>query len=129
MPGETAILWNEPMTQKLHIDAVDDGNGELLKLEGKFGTLTLQAVGLADPTATLTFQASIDGTNFVNLAGVNLASGVVSVSTISTDGIFSFSVSGLNYFRAVVSSHSKNANHKVNVTAVCVVGSPVIMAV
>lgn len=56
-------------------------------------------------TGTVTFEASLDGTNYVAIKGTPLAS-VTGASTATGNGLWQVPVSGMNLFRARFSTAS-----------------------
>lgn len=96
-----AILWYEPVAKKLQDAAQATGNGEIFDLAGKFGSLTVQVSGAF--SGAVTFEASVDGKNFVAIRGMNKNTGS-SASTATGAGIFQFSVAGIVKFRARISA-------------------------
>ena len=80
--------------------AVATGNGNAVSVGG-MSKIAIQVVGIT--VATVTFEATIDGTNWVSLSGLNVAS-AAAISTLAADGIFSATVSGLTSVRARISA-------------------------
>ena len=79
-----------------HTAAVLTANGEHVDVKG-FQQVMLQIVGInAD---TVTFEVTLDGTNWVALRGINLATGVVA-TTSTVNGIFLVTIAGASLFRA-----------------------------
>ena len=68
---------------------------------GAYLSVTLQIVGIT--TATVTFQATIDGTNWVAILFENLNSGTTGTSA-TADGLYRATVLGLKYVRANITS-------------------------
>lgn len=74
------------------------GNGATLDVSG-VGTIAIQIIGTF--SATITFEANIDGTNWVSILGVSAQTGSAATSTTGM-GMFRFSVAGYKQFRARV---------------------------
>jgi len=99
------ILWHshcEPYILQQNANA--NGNGTPARLNGIYGSLTVQVIG-AGWTGVINFEASIDGTNWIAIQGHNLNSGALVTST-STPGIFVFQINGIAYFRARQSGYT-----------------------
>lgn len=77
------------------------GNGTAVDVSG-YATLSLRVVISA--TATITFEASVDGTNFTAMTGTRTDGTVGAVTTLTND--FRFVVSGLKFFRARISAYT-----------------------
>ena len=107
----------EPVDKTLQDAAAANGNGTEFVLNGRHGTLTLQISGTF--SATINFEASIDGTNYIAIRGINKNTGN-GATTATAAGIFQFSVPGAMKFRARVSSY---ASGNVTVTATAVPAS------
>lgn len=99
----SAILWFEPVGKVLQSAATSAGNGNEVMLNGKYGAITLQISGTF--SATITFEGSIDGINYIPVRGINKNTGA-GISTVAETGIFQFSVTGLNKFRARISAYT-----------------------
>ncbi len=69
------------------------------------GTVGAQLVDGGSFSGTITFEATIDGTNWVACKGT-AAAGVTGVSTATAAGLFQFPVAGYNQFRARFSTAS-----------------------
>ena len=89
--------------------ATTDGNGTAATVSG-YGPMAFQATGTFD-TATVTYQGSVDGTNYVALPGS---------SAVTTAGIFQIDVSGYKSVRAVISGAGASTNLTVKSLAVAV---------
>lgn len=85
--------------------AVATGNGSPLECIGH-SAMALQVV-IAD-TATVTFEATVDGTNYIAVEGLNANSGA-KASTATASGIFKFDVSAYQRLRARISSWTAGA--------------------
>lgn len=85
--------------------AVATGAGTALDVSlvpgGAFTVAAFQIVGIT--TATITFQATIDGTNWVAVQAENLANGT-SATTATADGIYRLTTLGLAQVRANITS-------------------------
>ena len=79
---------------------VATGNGNTFSVAG-FSKVGIQVVGIS--TATVTFECTIDGVNWVSLSGNNVAT-AAAITSLSADGIFTALVSGLYLIRARVSA-------------------------
>ena len=87
-------------TTTLQSAAVATGNGTALDVKG-WTLANLQVLGIT--SATITFEATIDGTNYVAVRAKNLNTGAIS-TTATANGIYSVDVSGLSLFRARISA-------------------------
>ena len=67
-------------------------------------TLTMQVVGITAGSAIVSFEATIDGTNWVSVKAINVTSGALS-PTAEEDGIYRLSCSGFLRVRARVSTY------------------------
>ncbi len=92
--------------QALQLAAVATGNGETIDCTeaggGAHKYLALQVQGIT--TATITWEATIDGTNWKGLLVTPLATGTAAL-TATADGLFRVDVTGLVQFRARVSTY------------------------
>lgn len=91
-------------------------NGDPLRVAG-FNIVMFVLTGTFD--ATVTFEATIDGTNWFSIQTTNLATGNSATTTTST-GLFQASISGVVDVRARVSTY---ASGNVTVKAVATVGA------
>lgn len=82
--------------------AVKDGNGETMDVGGLPG-VGVQVVGIT--SATVTWEANVDGTNWVAIRAMNYNSGAVA-GTTTGDGLFLVPVAGLAELRARISNYS-----------------------
>jgi hypothetical protein len=80
--------------------AVATGNGTAMPVDGLSG-VGVQISGIT--TATITFEGTIDGTNWVALESTNLNTGVAG-TTATTNGLYFVPTTGLIQFRARISS-------------------------
>ncbi len=69
--------------------------------DGAHTTLTMQIVGIT--TATITFEGTIDGTNWVSVPATNITSGA-SAATATANGVYRLTCTGLMQVRARVSA-------------------------
>ena len=87
--------------------AVATGAGTALECKtvsnGASLAATLQIKGIT--TATVTFQATIDGTNWVSVLFENLTSGTTGTSA-TADGLYRATVLGFNQVRANITSNT-----------------------
>jgi hypothetical protein len=72
---------------------------------GGKASLTLQVTGTF--SGTVTFEASLDGSNWVSRSGID-GSGNKS-STATTTGIYQFNIDGIKYFRARISAYTSGS--------------------
>lgn len=87
--------------------AVATGNGTTFSAGGHgYNTLGMQVVGIT--TATITFEATIDGTNWVSLLATNVASGAAA-ATATADGIYRADIASLHQVRARISAWTSGA--------------------
>jgi len=100
-----SILWQTHCERYvLQQNATQNGDGNIARLNGVYGSLTVQVIG-SNWTGVINFEASIDGTNWVAVQGHNLNSGALVTST-TTPGIFVFQINGVTYFRARQSGYA-----------------------
>lgn len=74
--------------------------------EGSYATLTAQVEGIT--TATITWEAIIDGTNWVAVQAIPLTTGTAA-TTATADGIYRINVTGLAQVRARISAWTEGA--------------------
>jgi hypothetical protein len=80
-----------------------------------YETAVLQVTGTF--SGTVTFEATLDGTNWIAVQGINLNSGAATSSTTSA-GLFRFDIRGLFQLRARISAYTSG-----NITVrACAVG-------
>lgn len=86
---------------KVLLNAVDAAANATLDLKGDFDSLTLQIIGSEDNSArTITFEASIDGTNYDDIMGSLVANPATqAVSTTSKDQTWTFPVTDVTRFK------------------------------
>lgn len=92
----------DPQPQRLQDGIKKTDNGTVFNLGGKYGSLTLQITGIT--SATITFEASLDGTNYGSIVGNNIATNA-QAATATANGVYQFNVVGIKYFRARVSTY------------------------
>lgn len=97
--------------QTLQNAAAANGNGSLLQNISAYGAANIQITGTF--SATVNFEITLNGTNYVAAQATNLSSGAA-VTTATAPGIFLVYAPGSLYFRARVSSYVSGA---VTVTA------------
>lgn len=87
--------------------ATATGNGTAMDCtaitRGAMTALTMQVTGIT--TATITFEATIDGTNWVAILATNLANDTTA-TTATADGIYRITVLGLVSVRARISAYT-----------------------
>lgn len=87
--------------------ATATGNGTAMdcteETSGAMTALTMQVQGIT--TATITFEATIDGANWVAVQATNLNSGNIATTT-TADGIYRITVLGLVSVRARISAYT-----------------------
>lgn len=84
--------------------AVATGNGTAINtidVDGAFSVATMQVTGIT--TATITFEVTNDGTNWVGILAENLTTGT-EATTATADGIYRVTVLGVRQLRARVSA-------------------------
>lgn len=101
-----AILWLEPKDYSFQSAAGANGNGMVAELDGRYASLCLQVAGTF--TATVTFEASQDGTNYIAVQGTIKNSGSAA-TTATAAGLFEFRVVGVRKFRVPVSGYASGA--------------------
>ena len=69
--------------------------------DGVYATLTAQVVGIT--TATITWEGTVDGTNWVAIQATNLNTGSAA-TTATADGLYRINVTGLLKVRARISA-------------------------
>ena len=96
--------------QLMQSAAVATGNGTAIDCidssSGAFTVLAMQVTGIT--TATITFEATIDGTNWVAVLATNLNTGA-EATTATANGIYTIMVAGLPKVRARVSAWTEGA--------------------
>lgn len=98
--------------------AVATGNGTAIPCtDGVLGAYTALVCQVAGVTsATLTFEATVDGTNWVALQATNLNDGNAA-TTATANGLYRMTVLGLAQVRARISTYSSGT---INVTGLAV---------
>lgn len=102
----TAILWAEPVSFSVLNGAAAQNTEGIIDLGGRYGSVSLQVSGTF--TATVSFKATVDGTNWVDIQGTNVSSGSSATST-SAAGIFVFKTIGIAKLKAVVSAYTSGS--------------------
>lgn len=80
--------------------AVATGNGTTIDVTS-YDVIGIQVVGIT--TATITWEVSIDGTNFVGILVAPVTTGTGAL-TATADGVFALDCSGLSLLRARISA-------------------------
>lgn len=95
---------------KLHIfqsAAVATGNGTAADCtpvsDGPYYSATVQVKGIT--TATITWEGTVDGTNWVAVLATNLTAGT-DATTATADGIYRLTVLGFKQVRARISAYT-----------------------
>lgn len=105
------VLWTSPswaledyLEVTLHNAATATGNGTVVVVN-RYTTISLQ-IDISN-TATITFEASADGTTYATTTctSVGSTSGTL-VSTAAASGVYQCNIAGLKNFRARISSYS-----------------------
>lgn len=91
----------------MHTAAVAAANGTAIScIDGSNGAMTSLAVQIAGISGdTITFEATVDGSNWVAIQFKNLNSGT-EATTATADGIYRATVLGLLQVRARISTYS-----------------------
>ena len=71
--------------------------------DGQYYDCTFQVTGIT--TATITWEATIDGTNWVSILATNLTSGTAA-ATATANGLYRATVQGLAQVRARISAYT-----------------------
>lgn len=99
----------------MQVAAGATGNGTAITVtnadDGAYSVLVCQVSGIT--TATITFEGTVDGTNWVAIGFTSLADGTTVATTAAADGLYRCTVIGLYQVRARISAWSAGA---VNVT-------------
>ncbi len=97
----------EYLYQLLQSAAAATGNGTALVTtdvnNGALTTLTMQVTGIT--TATITFEATVDGSNWIAVACTNLNDGTAA-TTATANGLFRLTCLGLVSVRARISAYT-----------------------
>ena len=86
----------------LQSGATATGNGTAMDVGG-LAVAGLQVTGIT--TATITFEGTVDGSNWVAVRALNLGTGAVG-TTATADGVFEVPVAGLSQLRARISAYT-----------------------
>ena len=113
----------EPREFVLHSGSGATGDGEIFALKSEFGGLSVQITGIT--SATITFEGTVDGTNWEALAAKNKTTGAVA-TTATANGIYELNVIGIRKFRARISTYVSGT---IIATANSVIIAPVIDSV
>lgn len=97
------MQWLSPEKNYLHKEASANGDGETLKLFGRYSLACVYIKG--GDTRTLTWQGSIDGVNFQDIEGTRVSSGL-DATTATAEELYRVDLTGLYYFKAPLSSLS-----------------------
>ena len=114
-------MWFEPVQRTIHTADLTTGTGEVINTQGKYGAVVMQ---VASTAGAVTFQGSIDGTNYQNIAGINMTSGAMTAAPTGA-GIFTIPIAGLNYFRVPITTAS-GATDSGGITATAVLLSEAV---
>ena len=103
-------MSNEYSFKALQAAAAATGDGETLEcVDGDGLTLATAVLQVAGTfVGTVTFEGSVDGSNWIAVQGTNLNSGAAA-STATAAGLFRFAVAGLAALRARVSAYTSGA--------------------
>jgi len=96
LPGTATDL------ETLQSAAAATGDGTALNVLGH-GVVVAQVTGTF--VGTVTFEGTVDGTNFVSVQGISIATGAEATTATAT-GILQFPCAGLVTFRARVSAYT-----------------------
>lgn len=127
MPANTGVLTSGIIRN--HDGTAGAGNGVATEVTN-FSTLSCKVNTNATWNGTITFEISLDGTNFTSIRGVNTDNGEV-VSTHTTANVidhYVFNVAGFRYWRARVSTYVAG-NTTVDSIAQPVLGTPYLPSV
>lgn len=101
------FLFQGTKTDTVIAPVSGSANGNVMNLlEEMYGILCVQIVETGDPTGDVVFEATIDGTNWIAVQGVDVSDHTSFDSTISTppNSIWRLDVSGFYKFRARIAS-------------------------
>jgi hypothetical protein len=93
------MQWIQPARKVLHKAATTTATGEVVALLGRYATIVVQITGIT--TGTVTFQGSVDGTNYVNLLARNITTGAIGATAVA-DGVYIVPVLGMQSFKAPI---------------------------
>ena len=115
-------LWIEPIYRNLFTEgSTATGDGDVVYLDGKYATAIVQVAS----TGVQAFRGSVDGDNYVNLACLNLTSGV-GYLTSTASGIFSVSVLGMKRFKVNITTASSSGAY-INAMVVPVMNTQIVV--
>jgi hypothetical protein len=86
----------------LQSGAVATGNGNEFDISS-YGAVGFQVTGIT--SATITFEATVNGTDWVSIQAANTATGARS-ATATADGVYTAPVAGLQRVRARISTYA-----------------------
>ncbi len=113
----TAIItWQEPREYVLLSNASALDAAGVAEVEGRYKTLAVQVSGTF--SATVSFEGSVDGTNWAAVAGTNASSGQTATST-TAPGIFVFNIPGFKKFRARITAYTSGSVTAVALAVPC----------
>jgi len=84
------------------VEATD--NGSIMDVSG-LSSLALQITGTF--SGTITFEVSLDGTNYIAIPGLDITGNKSSTATAA--GIYQFNIAGIHYFRARISAYTSGS--------------------
>lgn len=90
----------------MQVGATATGNGEVITSggeQGAFTVLDIQVSGISGDT--ITFEATVDGTNWVAIQATNLNDGS-DATTATANGLYRIVIGGLRSVRARISTYS-----------------------
>jgi len=90
------------------------GNGIVANVTG-YATSTVQIDGIT--SATVTFEGTVDGTNWVAIVATDRNDGTTSATTATSDGLYVVDVRGLAYLRCRISVY---ATGKITITSLTI---------
>jgi len=104
---------------QMHVAETGEENGATVDCingtDGAFSAVTMHVEGVSGDT--ITFEATIDNTNWIAIQATNLTTGA-EATTATADGLYRIIVMGLRKVRARISTGGSGT---VYVTALCVV--------
>lgn len=93
-------------SEKLQTAATANGNGTASVIQG-YTAAVVQVAGTF--SATVNFEASVDGTNYTAIQCFSIADRVESATSVTTAGAWRCNVVGTNSFRARVSAYASGS--------------------
>lgn len=81
------IMATSPTAISFHSGATTNGNGSAYNVTTEERCL-IQVSGLSAGDATVSFECSVDGTNYTPLVGVDVADPSSQVSSVTADGVW-----------------------------------------